>query len=66
VYGASDIDAESGASLATGGSIARADTHVSAAKTLGVALGIDSATLQPDFTDNGSIPYVKSAVAALG
>jgi uncharacterized protein DUF1501 len=63
VYGASDIDAETGASLASGGSVARADTHVSAAKTLGVALGIDPGTLQPDFTDNGSVPYVKSSVA---
>jgi uncharacterized protein DUF1501 len=66
VYGASDIDAESGVSLASGGSVARADTHVAAAKTLGVALGIDSASLQPDFTDNGSVPYVKNAVTGVG
>ncbi|MET0410052.1 MAG: hypothetical protein ABW217_02090, partial [Polyangiaceae bacterium] len=63
VYGASDIDSTSGGSLAEGGDIARADTHVAAAKTLGIALGIDAAALDPDFTDNGSVPYVKSAVA---
>lgn len=65
VYGASDIDSTSGGSLAEGGDIARADTHVAAAKTLGVALGIDAAALDPDFTDNGSVPYVKSAVSGV-
>src|SRR5262249_21354290 len=55
VYGASDIDSASGASVASGGDIARADTHVAAAKTLGVALGIDPSLLTADFTDNGMI-----------
>jgi hypothetical protein len=62
VYAASDIDSETGGSI-TGGDIARADTNVAAAKTLGVALGIDSATLQADFTDNGAVKYVKAAIA---
>lgn len=66
VYGASDIDAETGASLPSGGSITRADTNVAAAKTLGVALGIDASSLQYDFTDNGAIPHVKAAVSGVG
>jgi hypothetical protein len=41
----------------------RVDTHVSVAKTLGVALGIDAPLLDADFTDNGSIKYVKAAIA---
>ena len=63
-YVASDIDSETGASKASGGDIPRADTHVAAAKTLGVALGLDAATLAPDFNDNGSIKYAKSAIAS--
>ena len=62
-YVASDIDSESGASKASGGDIPRADTHIAAAKTLGVALGLDAQTLAPDFNDNGSIKYAKSAIA---
>jgi hypothetical protein len=62
VYGASDIDSSSGASLPSGGDIARADTHVAAAKTLGVALGIDAEALKADFTDNGRVPLVKAAL----
>ena len=62
VYGASDIDSTTGASKPSGGDIARADTHVAAAKTLGVALGIDVAALTADFLDNGRIPHVKGAI----
>jgi hypothetical protein len=62
VYGASDIDSGSGASVASGGDIPRADTHVAAAKTLGVALGIDAALLDDDFTDGGSVKHVASAL----
>jgi hypothetical protein len=61
-YVASDIDSATGASKASGGDVARADTHISAAKTLGVALGIDAPLLDADFSDNGSIKYVKAAV----
>ena len=43
VHGASNIDSSTGASMPSGGDILRADTQVSAAKTLGAALGIDSA-----------------------
>ena len=38
--------------------VARADTHIAAAKTLGVALGIDAAQLDRDFTDNGRVKAV--------
>jgi hypothetical protein len=62
VYGASDIDSATGASVASGGDIVRADTQVSAAKTLGAALGIDAALLKADFTDNGSVKGVQAAL----
>jgi hypothetical protein len=65
VYGASDIDSATGTSKASGGDIARADSHVAAAKTLGVALGIDPTLMTPDFVDNGMIKYVTSSVTAL-
>jgi Protein of unknown function (DUF1501) len=66
VYGASDIDSATGASKASGGDIARADTHTAAAKTLGVALGIDASLLTADFIDNGTIKYVKSSLNGVG
>jgi hypothetical protein len=66
VYGASDIDSATGASVSSGGDIPRADTHVAAAKTLGVALGIDASLLQADFTDGGSVKYVKGALNGVG
>ena len=66
VYGASDIDSATGASKASGGDIARADTHTAAAKTLGVALGIDASLLAADFIDNGSIKYVKGCLNGVG
>lgn len=62
VFGASDIDSKSGASLASGGDITRADTHIAAAKTLGLALGIDGPLLDADFTDGGSVKAATSAV----
>jgi Protein of unknown function (DUF1501) len=66
VYGASGIDSTTGASVASGGDVAVADTAVSAAKTLGLALGIDASLLQPEFTDNGSVKYVKAALNGVG
>ena len=62
IFGASDIDSSTGASKATGGDIPRADTHVSAAKTLGVALGIDASLLKADFTDNGTVKVANGAL----
>lgn len=62
VYGASGIVSSSGAST-DGGDIPRADTHTAAAKTLGVALGIDSSLLTRNFTDNGRVKHVSSTIA---
>jgi Protein of unknown function (DUF1501) len=61
VYGASGIVSSSGAAT-DGGDIARADTHTAAAKTLGVALGIESGLLARNFTDNGRVKHVSSTV----
>lgn len=47
VYGAAPI-----------GGVARADTHLAAAKTLGVALGIDASLLDADFIDRGRVKPV--------
>jgi hypothetical protein len=62
VYGASDIDSATGASKASGGDITRADTHIAAAKTLGLALGIDAELLKANFSDNGSVPHVAATL----
>lgn len=51
VYGASAI-----------GSVTRADTHLAAAKTLGVALGIDAAQLDKNFNDNGRVKHIASTI----
>lgn len=64
VFGASDIDSATGASAPSGGDVARADTHISAAKTLGLALGIDAGLLDPDFTDGGVVKAVPAAIAS--
>jgi hypothetical protein len=64
VYGATGIDSTTGASMTTGGDIAQPDTGVSAAKTLGAALGIDQALLKPDFIDNGAIKPVASTLTS--
>ena len=66
VYGASGIDSTTGASVATGGDIAAADTAVSAAKTLGLALGIDASLLTPEFTDNGTVKPVTAVLNGVG
>jgi Protein of unknown function (DUF1501) len=65
VYGASGIDSTTGASVATGGDIAVADSAVSAAKTLGLALGIDASLLTPEFIDNGTVKPVASALTGV-
>jgi hypothetical protein len=49
-------------SALTGGDVALADTKVSAAKTLGAALGIDQALLKSDFIDNGSVKPIASTI----
>ncbi|HEY4186577.1 MAG TPA: DUF1501 domain-containing protein [Polyangia bacterium] len=65
VYGAGGIDSATGNAVAGGGDIAVADTHVSAAKTLGVALGIDSSLLKADFTDNGAVKVANTALSGV-
>jgi Protein of unknown function (DUF1501) len=62
VYGATGITAATGASVPGGGDVVQADTGVSAAKTLGAALGIDQSLLKPDFNDNGAVKPVASAL----
>jgi hypothetical protein len=62
VYGATGISSTTGASMTTGGDIAQGDTGVSAAKTLGLALGIDKSLMTPDFVDNGAIKPVSSTL----
>jgi Protein of unknown function (DUF1501) len=62
VYGATGINATTGASMPTGGDVAQNDTGVSAAKTLGAALGIDQSVLNADFVDNGKIRAVQSTL----
>jgi hypothetical protein len=61
VHGASDIDPATGAPRA-GANVPREDSHVSAAKTLGLALGIDAGLLTADFTDNGTVKPVTAAL----
>ena len=48
----------------SGGDIRREDTHISAAKTLGIALGIDAALLDADFNDGGMVKPALGAVVA--
>jgi len=62
VYGATGIDSTTGASMTTGGDIAQSNTGISAAKTLGAALGIDQSLLKADFIDNGTVKPVKSTL----
>jgi hypothetical protein len=62
VYGATGIDSTTGASVPGGGDITQPNTGVSAAKTLGAALGIDQSVLKADFVDNGSIKAVPSTL----
>ena len=48
--------------MLTGGDVALGDTKVSAAKTLGAALGIDQALLKADFIDNGTVKPIASTI----
>ncbi|HXU05907.1 MAG TPA: hypothetical protein VN903_33365, partial [Polyangia bacterium] len=58
---ASPIDSTSGAASATG-DIAATQTHVSAARTLGVALGIPSTQLAGDFISTAGGKVVNAAL----
>lgn len=63
VYGASAINSGTGMA-ADSGDIRRADTHIAAAKTLGVVLGIDAAALNSNFTDNGRVKPVGATISS--
>jgi uncharacterized protein DUF1501 len=58
---ASDIDSATGTAKA-GGDIPAAQTHVAAARTLGVALGIPSAQLNTDFISSAGGKVVNAAL----
>jgi hypothetical protein len=62
-YVASDIDSASGAA-ATGGDIPVAQSHVSAARTLGAALGVPDDVLMDDFVADAGGKIVRSALVA--
>ena len=63
-YAASPIDSTTGLPSASG-DIAAAKTHVSAAKTLGVALGIPAGQLDADFINNAGGKVVSTAVTGV-
>jgi Protein of unknown function (DUF1501) len=63
-YSASDIDSATGAPVA-GGDIPVAKTNVALARTLGVALGIPSALLEPDFSTTAGGKVVNSALSGV-
>jgi hypothetical protein len=63
-YSASDIDSATGKAV-TGGDIPAAQTHVAAARTLGIALGIPSANLGPDFTTTAGGKVVNAALTGV-
>jgi len=64
-YVAADIDSATGAALASGGDVPAAQTHVAAARTLGVALGIPEAQLASDFIASAGGKVVKAALTAV-
>jgi hypothetical protein len=60
---ASDINATTGASVASGGDIAANKTHVSAARTLGAALGIPNGVAASDYIASAGGQVVTAALA---
>ncbi|HEY2733576.1 MAG TPA: DUF1501 domain-containing protein, partial [Polyangiales bacterium] len=63
-YAASDIDSASG-TAATGGDIPVAESHVSAARTLGAALGIPATVIADDFNADAGGKIVPSALVGV-
>jgi hypothetical protein len=63
-YAASDIDSATGKAV-TGGDIPAAQTHVAAARTLGVALGIPSSQLGADFVAGAGGKVVNAALSGV-
>ena len=64
-YLASDIDSATGNSVASGGDIPAAQTHVAAARTLGVALGIPESQIASDFVGSAGGKVVKAALVGV-
>ena len=62
--GAADIDSASGTAVA-GGDIPRTETHVALARTLGAALGIPAAALDPDFVSDAGGKVVPAALTGV-
>ena len=63
-YAASDIDSATGSPMA-GGDIPVAKTNIALARTLGVALGIPGALLEPDFAANAGGKVINSALSGV-
>jgi hypothetical protein len=63
--GAGDIDSATGSVLETGGDVARADTHVAMARTLGAALGIPQTAMDAALVQGSTGKVIPSAVVAV-
>jgi hypothetical protein len=63
-YVAGDMDSTTGGQV-TGGDIPSAETHISAARTLGAALGIPDSVAAGDYVQSGGGKVVTAALAAL-
>jgi len=62
--GAGDIDSASG-SVVTGGDVARGDTHVAMARTLGAALGIPQSEMDKALVAGGTGKVIPSTVVTV-
>lgn len=60
-HAATDIDSTTGAGI-PGGDVPIAQTHISMARTLGVALGIPAAALNPDFSASSGGKVINAAL----
>ena len=63
--GAGDIDSASGAVVASGGDVARTDTHVAMARTLGAALGIPQSQMDTALVQGGTGKVIPSTVVSV-
>jgi hypothetical protein len=63
--GAGDIDSATGNVLESGGDVARTDTHVAMARTLGAALGIPQAAMDSALVQGSTGKVIPSAVVTV-
>jgi hypothetical protein len=63
--GAGEIDSATGNVLESGGDVARTDTHVAMARTLGAALGIPQTEMDKALVQGGTGKVIPSAVVAV-